>query len=459
MAKLVNLDTNIINGIKTIDEFSLKNVMVDTSRSSELSAKSSKLVRGDVTKGIKSVGELSLRISRFDSYRLFTLYENANERKVMNISGNQKYYLVFKSPLKEIRIPEYDPKGEFEVDKANGCILFKITKKNASDIISMKNTDKIFYIVRVFEEKDIYGKVLGVSDEVEVYNGKWGLDSDFNAFTTEKKVDLLTKTVAVNFDRYSKLLSQYNDLFKKYSEEVKRNAELESELIAIRNERDSLQLQLEELLGNTYDGTLLSTDTKYIAFEDNLENISFTEDQYNDAMNELMTKGEVNLENYDLDSPRIEVKVNIKDISQNAKINVYLNGIAQGTAINNQSYYETIYINHDDLFRFECTGVPADLLKTLKLEFAQVSDKYKQSVKIDPSMVDINSDGITVIEGKINFRINSLDENGNEMVDIETGETITEEINAVGNIGTLYCHIGDSPAKDMQDVLDNMRNG
>ena len=64
-----------------------------------------------------------------------------------------------------------------------------------------------------------------------------------------------------------------------------------------------------------------------------------------------------------------------------------------------------------------------------------------------------------LIEGKINFRINSLDENGNEMVDIETGETITEEINAVGNIGTLYCHIGDSPAKDMQDALDNMRNG
>ena len=74
------------------------------------------IISGDTTKGIKGVGELALRISRFDSYRLFTLYENVKERKVMNVSGNQKYYLVFRSPKKEIRIPEYDPKGFFEVD-------------------------------------------------------------------------------------------------------------------------------------------------------------------------------------------------------------------------------------------------------------------------------------------------------------------------------------------------------
>ena len=115
------------------------------------------LIRGDITKGIKSVGELSLRISKFDSYRLFTLYENVKEGKVMNISGNQKYYLVFKSPNREIRIPEYDTKGDFEVDKVNGCILFKITKKNATDIINMKNSgDRIFYIVRVYEDKVSY---------------------------------------------------------------------------------------------------------------------------------------------------------------------------------------------------------------------------------------------------------------------------------------------------------------
>ena len=108
------------------------------------------IITGDKTKSIKGVGELSLRISAFDSYRLFTLYENVNKdsQKVMDVSGNQKYYLVFKSPNKEIRIPEYDPKGFFEVDKVNGCILFKITKKNAEDILGMKTAgERIFYII------------------------------------------------------------------------------------------------------------------------------------------------------------------------------------------------------------------------------------------------------------------------------------------------------------------------
>ena len=118
------------------------------------------LITGDRTKGIKSVGELALRISKFDSYRLFTLYENVGERKLMDVTGNQKYYLVFRSPNNEIRIPEYDPKGFFEVDKANGCILFKITKKNAEDILSMKTAgEKIFHIVRVFEETDGFVKL------------------------------------------------------------------------------------------------------------------------------------------------------------------------------------------------------------------------------------------------------------------------------------------------------------
>ena len=254
------------------------------------------IITGDTTKGIKSSGELALRISKFDSYRLFTLYENVKERKVMNVSGDQKYYLVFKSPKKEIRIPEYDPKGFFEVDKVNGCVLFKITKKNAEDILSMRTAgEKIFHIIRVFEEKDAFGKVLSVSDEVEVYNGKWGDDSDFSQFSIDNKVDLLTKALATQIDKNAKLLNEYNDLLKKYNEEVKKVSDLEKELETLRAERDSLQETLNEYIGDTHEGTLLSTDTKYIAFEESLENISFTEEQYNNALKELLTKGSLDL--------------------------------------------------------------------------------------------------------------------------------------------------------------------
>ena len=247
------------------------------------------LITGDTTKGIKNVGDLALRISKFDSYRLFTLYEDVRERKVMNLTGNQKYYLVFKFPKKEIRIPEYDTLGFFEVDKVNGCVLFKITKKNAEDILSMKNMgEKIFHIVRVFEQKDSFGKVINVTDEVEVYNGKWGDDSDFNTFTTENKVDLLTKALAAQVDKNANLLNEYKDLLEKYNAEIEKNSALEKEMEAMRAERDSLQTQLNEYLGDTYDGTLLSTDTKYIAFENTLDNITFTEEQLSEALSNAM---------------------------------------------------------------------------------------------------------------------------------------------------------------------------
>ena len=272
------------------------------------------IITGDTTKGIKGVGELALRISKFDSYRLFTLYENVRERKVMDVSGDQKYYLVFRSPKKEIRIPEYDPKGFFEVDKVNGCVLFKITKKNAEDILSMKTAgEKIFHIVRVFEERDEFGKVLNVTDEVEVYNGKWGDDYAFSTYSTENKVDLLTKALAAQVDKNAKLMGEYNELLEQYNAEVSKSSDLEKELEAMRDERDSLQAQLNEYTGNTYDGTLLSTDTKYIAFENTLNNISFTEEQYNTAMNNLMAKGEFKLSSLESDDLTVKLNASILD--------------------------------------------------------------------------------------------------------------------------------------------------
>ena len=204
------------------------------------------IITGDRTKGIKNIGELALRISRFDSYRLFTLYENVNEGKVMNVSGNQKYYLVFRSPNKEIRIPEYDPKGFFEVDKVNGCILFKITKKNAEDILSMKTAgEKIFHIIRVYEEIDAFGKVLNVTDEVEVYHGKWGDDNEFTTFTVENKIDLLTKSLATQVDKNATQLTEYKELMDKYNNEVVKNSEYEKEIESLRSEIKSLQETLK----------------------------------------------------------------------------------------------------------------------------------------------------------------------------------------------------------------------
>ena len=385
------------------------------------------LITGDKTKGIKSVGELALRISKFDSYRLFTLYENVNERKVMDVSGDQKYYLVFNSPKKEIRIPEYDPKGFFEVDKVNGCILFKITKKNAEDILGMKTAgEKIFHIIRVFEERDAFGKVLSVTDEVEVYNGRWGDDSAFNSFTTENKVDLLTKSLAAQVDKNAVQLNEYKDLLEKYNAEVDKTSELEKEIEALRSERDSLQTSLNEYMGSTYDGTILSTDTKYIALESTMENISFTEEQFSNTMNELMSKGEVDLSNVDIDDPRIYLNVNVYPDIKDLKINVYNNSIAVGGATYGQSLSKTVSIEDGDNFEFVCTGMSSDASKTLILNYEKDNTGFDGAVKIDNSSVTINNGATKSIKAEINLKR----KNEND-----------EDMEVIGSIGSLICKI------------------
>ena len=383
------------------------------------------IISGDNTKSIKSVGELALRISKFDSYRLFTLYENVRERKVMDVSGNQKYYLVFKSPNREIRIPEYDPKGFFEVDKVNGCILFKITKKNAEDILGMKTAgERIFYIVGVFEETDDFGRVLSVTDEVEVYNGKWGDDEAFNIFSTENKVDLLTKALATQIDKNANILKEYNDLLGKYNEEVNKISELEKELEALRAERDSLETTLNEYIGDTHDGTLLSTDTKYIAFQDKLENITFTEEQYNNAVNELMTKGEVDLSKIDADEPRLDLNVKVYDNIPDLKITVYKNDVSIGNAVYNQEVIKTIDANDGDVLKFVCTGMSRDIPKKLYLIYEPIDKRFNTeeacAVEIEKPFVIIGKNITGEIKGTINYK---------------------NIIDPVGNIGTIKCYI------------------
>ena len=406
------------------------------------------IITGDTTKGIKSVGELALRISKFDSYRLFTLYENIRERKLMDVSGDQKYYLVFKSPKKEIRIPEYDSKGFFEVDKVNGCVLFKITKKNAEDILSMKTSgEKIFHIVRVFEERDSFGRVLNVTDEVEVYNGRWGDDAAFNTFTTENKVDLLTKALAAQVDKNTTLLNEYNDLLEKFNLESQKTSNLEKENEAIRAERDELQTLLNEYTGDTHDGIVLSTDTKYIALESSLENVGFTEEQYKNAMDELLSKGSVDLS--DSIKNEAEIKLNVKvpnkgtnSILEKLKINTKKNGYNLGDASYGSENEKNMYvtIGNDDIFIFNIESKKDengnDIFTdknsvVVKLLFSPEKG-FNGSVTIDGG-VDISKETQKSISvpGIITASVSFFDDKNGNLIDAS----------GFDSIGTLYCSI------------------
>ena len=399
------------------------------------------IITGDNTKGIKSVGELALRISKFDSYRLFTLYENVNEQKLMDVSGNQKYYLVFKSPKKEIRIPEYDPKGFFEVDKENGCILFKITKKNAEDILSMKTAgEKIFHIIRVFEETDKFGKVLNVTDEVEVYHGKWGDSADFNTFTTENKVDLLTKALAAQVDKNAKLFNEYNDLDSKYNAQIQYNSDLESEVDSLKSQLNEKDILLAEYSGNTYDGTILSTDTKYIALESSLENVSFTEEQYKSAMDELLGTNEVNLSEINDESKvNLQLEVNIDEKLRESFTEYYIH------IQRNLEYIGDVGYNSDRMYYYEGTFGVKDS-DTIKFSFKPYNDKNQPGKNVQ---VQLRFEPYVTKDKYMPFGDKSviLGNTGDIKLKLPnsvniTAEVFLENVDVDGLIAVGYCNLG-----------------
>ena len=427
MAKLNNIsNTELFVGNLNLNNNLKPQIVAENLNKSEKiydnEKKQSNVVTGDSSKSIKSVGELALRISKFDSYRLFTLYEDIRSRKLMDVSGDQRYYLVFKSPKKEIRIPEYDPNGFFQVDKVNGCILFKITKKNAEDILSMKTAgEKIFHIIRVFEERDIFGKVINVTDEVEVYNGKWGDDYEFSTFSTANKIDLLTKALAAQVDKNANLLKEYSELLEKYNDEVGKTSEFEKEIEKLRANIDLLNLQLNEYTGNTHDGTLLSTDTKYIAFENTMNNVSFTEEQLSEAIKESM-KDNWEIDNTEGGEPMISLNVIVNEREKGLTIITRKNDKVIGSSTYDQELFKTVDVKHNDIFEFNYEGPSGYRVVLGYKDIAGVI--YQSSVSGD-------DDFITVIDQqdkKIKVQINLADSDS-DLYDI------------VGNVMTLECKL------------------
>ena len=242
-------------------------------------------IKGNVNSTIYGKGDICLKLNPFDNFRLFTLYENwkSDDRTPLDLSNGQKIYLIFKSKNKEIRIPEYDLiDSEYTVDKVNGQVLFKISKKNAIDILSMDT--RVFYITRVYEVTDYTGDKVVSSDEEVLYTGLWKDES-------ENTVDNYTSQLKAATDLLEDRNKQIKDLMETNAKLMKQNAEYAESLNALQDENDKMSNEISDLetqvaeyeSGVEYEGTLVGEGTHYNI----IEGKKFTEDQMKDAMKYL----------------------------------------------------------------------------------------------------------------------------------------------------------------------------
>lgn len=247
-------------------------------------------IKGNVNSTIYGKGDVCLKISPFDIFRMFTLYEDwrSDDRKPIDLSNGQKLYLVFKSKKKEIRIPEYDLiDSEYTVDKVNGQVLFKISKKQAIDILSLDNND--FYITRVYDTTDYTGEKVISFDEEPLYNGKW---KDETANTVDNYTAQLKNLMSLLEERNK----QIKDLQESNAKLIEQNAKFATTIAELQEQNDQLTSTVTELettvtnyeSGNEYEGTVVGTGTHHVIVTGKrLNGENYTEEQFQKALESL----------------------------------------------------------------------------------------------------------------------------------------------------------------------------
>lgn len=135
-----------------------------------------------VNEQAKQQGEGVIKISPFDDYFMFTLYDEVDGvDSPIDLSNVGTIYLVFIGKDDEIRIPNYT--NVKDIDMSSGQVLFRISKDDSRKILALSNRN--FYISTMMIDPD------GNSDESVVYTGTFlSLDESSKNLISSQLEDL-----------------------------------------------------------------------------------------------------------------------------------------------------------------------------------------------------------------------------------------------------------------------------
>jgi|TARA_B110000211_G_scaffold219062_1_gene264480 hypothetical protein len=127
-------------------------------------------------------GDATIRISPFDDYFLFTLYDEVDgEPTPIDLSNVGNIFINFIGNADEIDIKNHTQVEE--VDLSQGQVLFRITRSDSKKILVLDNNN--FYIsTKMIDETDG-----SISDESVVYQGIWLAFDDANRTSLISQVE------------------------------------------------------------------------------------------------------------------------------------------------------------------------------------------------------------------------------------------------------------------------------
>lgn len=197
-------------------------------------------------------GDGVIRISPFDDYTIFTLFDETSENgeladKPIDLSNVGTLTLVFVGENDEIRIPNFTRVQE--VDLSQGQVLFRIDKENSKKILSLDNNN--FYITSRMEDES------GVSDESVLYTGTFLSLTDS---AKETMTSRLNDQALLYSQELAKLQTEIERLNLEISEMVSLNEEQVATIQALKASNLSLTNEVATLtdkLGTTEAETTL----------------------------------------------------------------------------------------------------------------------------------------------------------------------------------------------------------
>lgn len=195
-------------------------------------------------------GDGNIRISPFDDYFMFTLYdERDGEDTPIDLSNVGNVYMSFIGDNDEIRIKNYT--NVEDIDMSTGQVLFRISKDNSKKILNLNNRN--FYIsTKMIAENG------SESDESVLYTG---------TFST------------ITEDAQQSLTSQINALRLQYAKEL---AILQEQVSTLTSENASLNQTIEDLSTNV---TVLKNSNSELSNEVDILSADATSTKIQDIQN------------------------------------------------------------------------------------------------------------------------------------------------------------------------------
>lgn len=167
----------------------------------------------------KPQGEGVVRISPFDDYFIFTLYDEIDGvNSPIDLSNVGTIYMVFIGKTDEIRIPNYT--NVQDINMSAGQVLFRIDKDNSQKILALNNRN--FYISTMMVDPD------GKSDESVVYTGT------FLSFEESAKVSISKELENLRLD-FAKQLAALQNNVNRLTLDISVKDNLIAEQVAVIN--------------------------------------------------------------------------------------------------------------------------------------------------------------------------------------------------------------------------------